>query len=140
MRYMDPMLNSAHNPGLRDIRPDLRDRLRVATAERDHMRSMIEKLEGTVQLLEQMLAAEERRFTVNLVADGVTVGEPPSEPLPDFILGALRRSNHSKDSLRFLAEKGGYHVDGRSIHATLVNLIRTGKAEEIEDGEFAARE
>ena len=133
LRYINTML-TATSQNLRDIRPDLRERLRVATAERDHMRSIIETLEATVKLLDQMLAAEERRF-----GSPAAAGEP-QESLAEFILATLRASTHTKDSLRFLAEKAGYHIDGRSIHATLVNLTKSGKAEEIRDGEFCARE
>jgi hypothetical protein len=119
----------------RDIRPDLRERLRSTTAELDQLRAITENLEKTVQILEQMLAAEEHRFTPDQAAQT----KPPEESLPEFIFQNLRTGPRSKDDLRWIANRAGYDVDGRSIHATLVNLLRSGKAVEISDGQYAAR-
>lgn len=130
------MLKASPQPEtkLRDIRSDLRDRLRVATAQRDHIRSTIAALEKTVELLEQMLAQEEQNYAA---ANGSS-----KEKLPDlavFMLDKLRTGHRTKDSLRLAAEEAGYEIDGRSIHATLVNLIKRNEAVEVSEGQYAAR-
>jgi hypothetical protein len=134
MSYIRTMMLSITKPndGLRDIRPDLRERLRAAKTDRDHMSELIETLNKTVELLEQMLAQEEARYSAS-------TKRAPQEPLPDFVVGRLRAGVQTKDSLRAAAEQAGYDVDGRSIHATLVNLMKTGRAAETGDGEYAAR-
>jgi hypothetical protein len=118
--------------GLRDIRPDLRERLRVAKSDLSQVQAMIGTLESTVGLLEQMLAQEEQRYAASEKS-------VPSESLPEFLLEKLRSGPHTKDVLRWAAEQAGYDVDGRSIHATLVNLIRTDRAVEVREGEYSAR-
>lgn len=117
--------------GLKDIRPDLRERLRAATLERDQLRPRLQELEGTIALLEKIIEQEDERFR--------PVGTAPSEPLADFLLEKMRRGVNTKDSLRMVAEEAGYEVDGRSIHATLVNLIKSGKAVEMGENQFGAR-
>jgi hypothetical protein len=82
-----------------------------------------------------MLAAEERRFTPEEAAQT----KPPEEALPEFIFQSLHKGPLTKDDLRWMANRAGYDVDGRSIHATLVNLLRSGRAVEVSDGQYAAR-
>lgn len=131
------MLNITKTPSaaFRDIRPDLRERLRSSTAELGQMRGIIENLEKAVEVLEQMLAEEERRFNP---AD-TTKKSTPTKPLADFVMHSLRTGMRSKDDLRWMAVQAGYDVDGRSIHATLVNLMKRNEAAEISDGQFAAK-
>jgi hypothetical protein len=131
------MLNVVKTPStpFRDIRPDLRERLRSTTAELDQLHAITENLEKTVQILEQMLATEERRFN----PEPTTKKGPPEEPLPEFVMQSLRSGPHSKDDLRWMAEQAGYEVDGRNIHATLVNLLKSGRAVEISEGQYGAR-
>jgi hypothetical protein len=81
-----------------------------------------------------MLAQEEQRYAA---ANG-----SPKEKLPDlseFMLDKLRTGHRTKDSLRLAAEEAGYEIDGRSIHATLVNLIKRNEAVEVSEGQYAAR-
>jgi hypothetical protein len=131
------MLNVVKTPPapFRDIRPDLRERLRSTTAELEQVRAITEDLEKAIQILEQMLAAEESRFTPR----EATQTKPPEDSLPDFVFQSLRTGTRTKDDLRWMANQAGYEVDGRSIHATLVNLTRSGKAIEVSEGQYAAR-
>jgi hypothetical protein len=57
-------------------------------------------------------------------------------PLPDFVFKAIQMRPQGKEDLRHSAANAGYDVDGRSIHATTVNLVRGGKVVEL-NGIFA---
>jgi hypothetical protein len=116
---------------LKDIRPDLRERHRAAVVERDQLRPRLNELDGTIALLEQMIEQENRRFQ--------PTPSTPQDSLADFLMEKMLYGISSKDGLRAEAEGAGYDVDGRSIHATLVNLIKSGKAVEIGEGQFGAR-
>lgn len=133
MLYIGTMLRIIKKPELqlKDIRPDLRERLRVASVERDQLRPRLVELDAEIELLEQMLQREDRRFQ--------PAGSTPQDSLADFVLENLRRGIATKDSLRAVAESAGYEVDGRSIHATLVNLMKAGRAVEFGEGQYAAR-
>jgi hypothetical protein len=120
----------APKSNLKDIRPDLKERLRTAVSERDQMRPILETLEQTITLLEQMIEQENRRYHVAPTS--------PESSLADFIVQKMQAGLRTKDGLRSVAEEAGYNVDGRSIHLTLVNLIKSGRAVEIGGGEFAA--
>jgi hypothetical protein len=133
MPYIGTMLKILKKPEthLKDIRPDLRERLRAAAVERDQLRPRLQDLDGTIALLEKLLEHEDRRFK--------PPNATPTDSLADFLLENLGRGIATKDALRAVAEGAGYEVDGRSIHATLVNLIKSGKAVEIGEGQYAAR-
>jgi hypothetical protein len=133
MSYIGAMLRilKKPEPNLKDIRPDLRERHRAAVVERDQLRPRLEELDGTIALLEQMIEQENRRFQPAQAA--------PQDSLPDFLMEKMRVGIRTKESLRALAEEAGYDVDGRSIHLTLVNLIKSGRAVEIGDGQYNAR-
>ena len=130
--------NESRSGAFRDIRPDLRERLRLANAELEHVRLIIGELEKAVQVLEQMLAAEEQRFNPEPSQEE----KQPEGSLGDFLLKSMMRSSAqgcTKEDLRWMAERAGYSIDGRSIHATLVNLIKAGKAVEIGEGHYGTR-
>ena len=82
-----------------------------------------------------MLAAEERRFAPEVTSQT----KPPEDSLPEFVFQTLRKGTRTKDDLRWMANQAGYDVDGRSIHASLVNLTRSGKVVEVSEGQYAAR-
>jgi hypothetical protein len=131
MLYIGTMLKILKKPEMKDIRPDLRERLRAAAVERDQLRPHLAELEAEIALLEKVIEREDRRFR--------PAGSSPQDSLADFLMENLRRGIATKDGLRAVAEGAGYEVDGRSIHATLVNLIKSGKAVEFNEGEYAAR-
>ena len=133
MPYIGTMLRilKKPEPALKDIRPDLRERLRGAAVERDQLRPRLQELDGTIALLEKLLEQEERRFK--------PPNSTPQDSLANFVMENLARGIATKDALRAVAEGAGYEVDGRSIHATLVNLIKSGKAVEFNEGQYAAR-
>ena len=115
----------------RDIRADLQDRLDSAIASRDEHVAKANEYGVEADELKRLIEREDRRFAA--VKD-----TPEVTSLTDFIVDRLGQERMSKDSLRNLAASHGYDVDGRSIHATLVNLTRTGKVKEGADGTFFA--
>ncbi len=121
-------IKSIHQP-YRDIRADLKARLIATKAKRDEQQKLVEELDSEALLLTKMLDQEERRF------GAAKADQPPAQaPLPDIIVESLARGKMDKDGLRHFAESKGIVVDGRSLHATLINLIRGGKIREVEEG------
>jgi hypothetical protein len=114
---------------VRDIRPDLRERIRRAVLAR-------EDADAEILMLTKLLDREEREFGSN----NQRGKSPPSLSLPLFILGQLRMKDMSKDDMRIYAQDAGYKADGRSIHATVVNLRRGGKISEIAPGLYTLDE
>jgi hypothetical protein len=114
----------------RDIRPDLRARLETAIASRDRAREHLNFFDSEVNALTRLLALEDRRFSETI---GTVEDKQPF--LTGFIIERLKKRRMSKDELRVVAAEAGFEIDGRSIHATLVNLVRTGKVR-LEEGGF----
>lgn len=125
------VLKKPPGPAYRDIRADLQDRLDSAMAHRDDHLAKAKEYGAEAEELKRLIEREDRRFAA--VKD-----TPEVTSLTDFIVDRLHKERMSKDSLRNLAESYGYDVDGRSIHATLVNLLRTGKVSEGADGTYFA--
>lgn len=119
---------------LRDIRPDLKARLRAALENRDSHQAKVEEFAGEIDDLTRQLDRENARYGQERVRLQL---QEPTESLTDFILQALRMRPMGKEDLRDSASRAGYSVDGRSIHATVVNLHRTGRIKEITEGVFA---
>jgi hypothetical protein len=118
-----------------DIRPDLKERLAKAMVSRDQAREALGFYEAEVRALTQLITLEDQRF-----AEPEEI-EVEAKELPDlsvFMLEKLRKNRTNKDTLRQAAVAAGYDVDGRSIHATLVNLVRAGKVQEDSTGFFYA--
>jgi hypothetical protein len=116
-----------------DIRPDLTARLTKAEASRDQARDALNFYESEVRALKQLLSLEDQRFGAGVEKDIVAAPD-----LTAFLLDKLHKNRTNKDTLRQLAQKAGYNVDGRHIHATLVNLVRAGKVQEDNSGFFYA--
>jgi hypothetical protein len=108
----------------------------------DTFRAKVEELKLAAVGYARLLEIEEARLRgeggVSAAAD--IVAKPP---LADFLCTALaERGAKSKDQFRELAQAAGYFAEGeggRAIHATLVNLVRSGRVHEV-DGAFAVPE
>jgi hypothetical protein len=116
---------------LRDIRPDLKARLQRALARRDELADQIKGYEIDIDLLTRLIERE------NLRHQPGESQETPDEALSEFIAKTIQMRPMAKDELREYASRAGYPVDGRSIHATTVNLLRAGRIVELADGVFA---
>jgi hypothetical protein len=58
-------------------------------------------------------------------------------PIGDFLVRVVKANGpQSKDGFRAFAERAGYHIDGRGIHAAVVNGIRGGRLELRDDGRY----
>jgi hypothetical protein len=130
------MSSNAQTPSLRDIREDLKARLRDAVANRDLHAGKAQEYGKEVDVLTQLLDREEARFVAQKAAQAPTPKEP-DEPLADFLLKALRTRPMNKSDLREQATRAGYAGDGRSIHLTVVNLSRANRVKELPHGVFA---
>ncbi|MGH6852121.1 MAG: hypothetical protein ACREDJ_02770, partial [Methylocella sp.] len=139
---------------MRDIRNDLRERLTSvlgrmadAQAEYDHDRNELER-----RFNDQFVAFCNERSSLEtlLEIESRRQGEEPEVrqrltvaafrlPLADFLIYQLKeRGPSSKDDLRAGAENHKYFPDGgssgRRVHATLMNLVRSGRVREQPDG------
>jgi hypothetical protein len=121
-------------------------RVSAVKAEYDVQRSALESKfnKAFAQVKEEYLALETLlRLEEQKSGREATAGNYASRlPLAEFFLTALHAHGAlSKDELRDQAERAGYFGDldggsGRTIHATLLNLCRTGRAKEIEQGVY----
>lgn len=116
---------------MRDIRPDLKERLARNEAARSRLSAELKRLEAYAASVIRMIEVEDERY-----AD-----EPdrPAQAIADFILDEAIKRPVSKEDLRFAAQAHGYTSDGRSIHAHVTNLVRAGRLDELEPGMFRAR-
>lgn len=114
----------------RDIRSDLKERMLLATANRDEHQKLAKAFDDEVLLLTKLLDQEERRFG-SAKAEQVA---PTPVSLSSIIVEGLTQDRMDKDGLKQFAEGRGFTVDGRSLHATIINLIRSGKIREVAEG------
>jgi len=118
-------------PTYRDIRSDLQERMRTAVSSRDEYLAKAKAFDDEIDLLTRLLDQEEKRFSRK-----AEIG--PKMLLPDFILEKLSHNEMNKEEIKVFAEHAGYfekgESSGRSIHFTLLNLIRSGKVTTVADG------
>src|SRR6266851_2769616 len=99
------MTSNGQSQSLRDIRPDLKDRLREALTNRDFHAAKADEYGKEVDVLMVLLDREQRRFT------GEKSAQKPAEPdqsLTDFILKMLHTRPMTKEDLRDYANRDGY--------------------------------
>jgi hypothetical protein len=88
-------------------------------------------------------AAEYRRRSAAQVAEPAPVAAAPAPlPLADFLVRRVNEAGPlSKDDLRQLAVRAGYFQDAasatRSVHATLLGIIKGGRVRELPNGALA---
>jgi hypothetical protein len=138
---------------VRDIRNDLRERLSALSgryadqmheyeAQREaldsHHRRVIEAVERERLAVQQLLEIEERRE-----------GSPTLEieplrrrvALADFLIAKIcAHGPIDKDALRSEAIAAGYENDGRTFHATLMNVEKHAKVRKTPDGRYVGPE
>jgi hypothetical protein len=126
----------------RDIRADLKERLRTAVVSRDDFLAKAKEFDSEIDLLTKLLDQEERRFGQKVEVEKGSSDE--RAPLQDFLLKKLAHNEMTKDDMKVFAEHAGYFSSGasagRSIHSTLLNLIRSGKVTTVAEGIYALSE
>ena len=132
---------------MRDIRPDLKERLLAVGEERKQITASIQpkldKLDAEEAGIMALLAAEERRFAgaaalpkpshlVAYHADDNGFGRTPLSRLIMEILKQTKRPTGLQDFKRFATEAGfnfGEQSPGRTLHWALVGLTENGYLE-----------
>lgn len=126
---------------MRDIRADLRERLRVAAKERAQLIERVRTLEVRERRLRALLTEEE------LPTPGThtpsLAGEHHGRRLREFVLGSLDDGHDwSLEQLKEHARGIGLMTvgtAGRSLNITLVNLLREGLVARLPNGRWRRR-
>jgi hypothetical protein len=152
----DSSILSADNgdSSMRDIRPDLRERLtavierlgdetaefeRKQTALQQDYKRRLDALGRERAALEQLLMAESERAgnaPPTLAQKLITL-----VPLGDFLVAKVQAHGPmEKDQLRSEAKLAGYFADGdgRTFHITLMNIKNGGRIVQLPDGRYAS--
>ena len=139
---------------MRDIRSDLKERLsaideRMSELVREYNRDK-ENLDRVFAEREKFLEQERAAAAAMLAVEQKRYGEEPSNneglatsniQLSDFLINQIRaRPGIPKEELRKLAEANGYFSEGeaggRSIHTTLMNLVRAKRITAVGDNHY----
>jgi hypothetical protein len=112
---------------VRDIRPDLHERLAGIESQRAVLRARYEAevaaLDAVETSVKALLAVENTRFPEPDESDVA-----PDEALVDFLLRAVQEAPRTKDELTRMAEEAGYARGGQSVgrvvHLTIVNMTK----------------
>lgn len=141
-------------PEMRDIRPDLRERLAENAArrseeiaefkrkydalERPH-KGALDALGRERAALEQLLEAENERHGIPRLTRAQKLAV--LVPLADFLVTKVEAHGPmQKDELRAEARLAGYFADGsgRTFHITLMNVTKRGRIVRLPNGQYAA--
>lgn len=134
---------------MKDIRSEIAERLEDASKRRADLANQIKALETEVETLKRMMDIENQRHgdqgspfrkRVHLIPRSISEG---TETAPDFIEGLLKTGPHSKNKLKEAGiQKGIFDREtaGRSIHITLVNMLRGNRIRELADGLYGLPE
>jgi hypothetical protein len=117
---------------IRDIRQDLRERLRTLEAQRDKLHVELKEAEQQIGVLMHMLEIEDRRFADKAPSEV----RKPMTKLSDFIYGELGRRRMTKEEVKIVAERAGYENVGRGVHLTLVNMEKSGRIRLVADNKY----
>ena len=134
---------------MKDIRDEIEERLADASQRRVGLVNQIKGIDIEVETLKKMMELESqrhahkvnpspRRGLLSTTAPTVVVGSAP-----DLIEKILETGPHSKDELKEAGvQKGVFDPEtaGRSIHITLVNMMRGNRIQVLPDGRFGLPE
>jgi hypothetical protein len=120
---------------MRDIRDDLRERLAVAEAERAKLTASLSSLDAEIRAVMSLMEIEDHRQ----IEGSSPVKRTATATLQDFILSRTQTKGMSKEHLRSAAQAEGYDIDGRNIHATVTNMLRSGTLKKLPDGSYLAQ-
>lgn len=145
------IFSQSRESAMRDIRADLRDRLtsldaRMSELVREYNREKAE-LDKRFSEHERSLDDERKAASALLMIEERRYGEAetaeikiPTQPLADFLIAHAKKHGPTpKEELRNAAALSGYFPDGeggRTIHTTLLNLVRAGRLIETAEGRY----
>lgn len=132
---------------MRDIREDLKERIRVLTLEQERLQKEIAELEGKKNLLGDLLHAEELRWcAVQPASIESPPGAPPAAPvahrsLRELILDIMSDYDSWSGSMitRIACNRGfrfGASSPGRVVHYTLIGMAKIGWVEQLGQGRW----
>ena len=117
-----------------DIRPGLRERLDEADRKLAELQAELARVADDKEAIRHLLAREDQRYRVT--EPPAPAVKPPSVALGDYILAALRDKPQTKEDLRLRADQSGYEGAGRAVHATLMNMVQSGRLRQNSDGTY----
>jgi hypothetical protein len=127
---------------MRDIRTDLRERLKMTTKQRTELTERVRALEARERRLRALLA-EEAFPSMSLHTSHLS-SESQATSLREFVLGSLADGHDwSLEQLKEHARGTGVLMlgaAGRSLNITLVNLLREGAVTRLQNGRWRRRE
>jgi hypothetical protein len=131
---------------MRDIRPDLRQRLRCIARERGKMHQRLRELEASQRNIEALLAHEEAKSKdgqqLTLFNNLPEHRVERARALRELIVQTLSdgRETSLSDLMRLAHERGilDPHASARILNMTLINLYRCGCAERLPTGLWRA--
>jgi hypothetical protein len=142
---------------MRDIRSDLQDRANLLeeqiSAANAHFEKRIEQLQSErdakvsepkleLEAIAKLMDSERRRLNGSTPLVRAVQPQRSQVPLADFFVRKLsEKGTMSKDDLGAWAVRDGYFDDdesaGRAVNATLVNLAKSDRIQQLPDGSFA---
>ncbi len=143
---------------MRDIRDDLRERLKILDVrlaeETERYSAVRRELEADHMHKLEVIKAQSDAIITLLNAENESNGFPiePVQSLPGmrlplkdyFLTLTYTRGPLTKDDLRDAANRAGYFDDdasaGRVTHATIMNLVSSGRLVRLSDGGYAKPE
>ena len=134
---------------MKDISDALAERLDDANKRRVDLAGQIKAIDSEVELLKKMMELESQRLAHEAGPPRRRILWPTKAPTvvvasaPDFIEKILETGPHSKDELKEAGvQKGVFDPDtaGRSIHITLVNMMRGDRIRVLPDGRYGLPE
>jgi hypothetical protein len=138
---------------MRDIRDDLRERLKIVDLRSDEENERYGAARRGLEIEHaqaiQMLQEQRKALLVIINADSEDYSPPEEKirrpamrlPLKDYFLTIIStRGPHSKDDLKEAAITAGYFSDGanagRATHATVMNITSSGTLRRLPDGRY----
>ncbi len=126
---------------MRDIREDLKERIRVEHARREPHQEALKQIDDNIAGLERLLATEESRSNGN--GSVAAILPRPAGNLTDYLTKMLKKAPRTLDEMRDAAVAAGYfegakESPGRAIHGKLLNPIRAGRVIKDAEGKYHA--
>ena len=133
---------------MKDIRNDIRERLADASRRRETVMELVKAVDVEVETLKRMMDIENQRQQYASGSFSLTSGLnrrslASTSSVPSFIEEALRDGLLSKDELKDVGVQRGVldsETAGRTLHITLVNLVRGNRIRELPDGRYGLPE